>query len=37
MAQAHGECAGAVQLDGQMLDEAVAVAARRVLARSPAP
>lgn len=27
--------AGAVLLDGQMLDEAVAVAARRVLARSP--
>ena len=28
--------AGAVLLDGQMLDEAVAVAARRVLARTPA-
>jgi len=35
LAEAHSRGAGAVRLDGQMLDEAVAVAARRVLARAP--
>ncbi|MEU1981983.1 CoA ester lyase [Nocardia sp. NPDC019395] len=33
LAEAHAHGTGAVQLDGQMLDEAVAVAARRVLAQ----
>jgi citrate lyase subunit beta/citryl-CoA lyase len=36
VATAQEQGTGAVQLDGQMLDEAVAVAARRVLARVPA-
>ncbi|WP_448624411.1 HpcH/HpaI aldolase/citrate lyase family protein [Geodermatophilus sp. URMC 64] len=37
LTEAHGRGAGAARLDGQMLDEAVAVAARRVLARAPRP
>jgi citrate lyase subunit beta/citryl-CoA lyase len=35
LAEARDRGAGAARLDGQMLDEAVAVAARRVLARVP--
>jgi citrate lyase subunit beta/citryl-CoA lyase len=34
LAAGHARGAGAVDLDGQMIDEALAVAARRTLARS---
>ena len=36
LATAHRETSGAVELDGQMIDEAVAVAARRTLAKAGA-
>ncbi len=36
LATAHRDASGAVELDGQMIDEAVAVAARRTLAKAGA-